>query len=155
MKKIAIIITVGLFFINILNTKAQMTKEDPVWLETISNPSKTINFIAGIYPKTYIWSDANENSKLTLKILNQSKDSYDWKDYKVYILLKDNTLFYNYKTKGESGEFACNYTIEGNEGVHKQTICFSKKFNVSDIKQMWISFSDETFITLIYVEGKK
>ena len=133
---------------------AQTTKEDPVYLETISNSSKSINFIAGVYPKTLVYSAANENTKLTLRVLNNATDSYKWKDYKVYIMLKDNTLFYNYTTKAETGEFACTYSVEGNKGFHDQTVCFSKKFEVDDIKQMWISFADDTFISLIYVPGK-
>lgn len=141
-----------LFFISSLS--AQTTKNDPVYLETIANGSKTINFIAGVYPKTYSYSEANENSKMTLRVLNKASKSYDWKDYKVYILLNDNSLFYNYSTKAESGEFACNYTIEGDEGYHDQTVCFSHKFDVKDIKDMWLSFGDDTFIHLIYVPGK-
>ena len=133
---------------------AQTTKEDPVYLETISNSSKSINFIAGVYPKTLVYSAASENTKLTLRVLNNATDSYKWKDYKVYIMLKDNTLFYNYTTKAETGEFACTYSVEGAKGFHDQTVCFSKKFEVDDIKQMWISFADDTFIALIYVPGK-
>ncbi len=141
-----------LFLFNTSN--AQTTGSDPVYLETISNASNTINFIAGVYPKTYVYSEANQNSKLTLRIKNNAKVEYQWKDYKVYILLKDNVLFYNYSTKAETGEFACTYKIEGNEGFHEQTICFSKKFEIADIKEMWISFGDDTFIHLLYVPGK-
>jgi hypothetical protein len=150
-------ITSFVLFFGLLTTitlSAQTTKEDPVYLETISNSSKSINFIAGVYPKTLVYSEANENTKLTLRVLNNATDSYKWKDYKVYILLKDNTLFYNYTTKAESGDFACNYTIDGNKGYHDQTVCFSKKFGSDDIKQMWLSFGDDTFISLIYVPGK-
>jgi len=133
---------------------AQTSKEDPVYLETISNSSKSINFIAGVYPKTLVYSAANDNTKLTLRVLNNATDTYKWKDFKVYIMLKDNSLFYNYTTKAESGEFACEYAIDGDKGYHDQTVCFSKKFSTDDIKQMWLCFADDTFINLIYVPGK-
>ncbi|MEI6347884.1 MAG: hypothetical protein WCP69_08060 [Bacteroidota bacterium] len=134
--------------------KAQMTASDPVYIETISNTSKTTNFIVGIYPKTFVYSAASENSKLTMRILNKADGEYKWKDYKVYLLLKDNSLFYNYTTKAESGDFLVNYSIEGGgKGFHEQVLCFSKKFDVDDIKLMWISFADDTFIQLTYSKG--
>jgi len=154
MKKAITSFVVFFCLMTTITLSAQTTKEDPVYLETISNSSKSINFIAGVYPKTLVYSEANENTKLTLRVLNNATDSYKWKDYKVYIMLKDNSLFYNYTTKAETGEFACNYTIDGNKGYHDQTVCFSKKFGSDDIKQMWISFGDDTFISLIYVPGK-
>ncbi len=155
MKKLLLISIIGLNMLFALKIQAQMTAKDPVYLESIANSSKTINFIAGIYPKTYIYSEANSNSKLTLKILNKSKDEYKWKDYKVYIMLNDNTLFHNYTTKSETGDYACTYTISGDEGVHEQILCFTPKFDVNEIKYMWISFADDSFIKLLYVEGKK
>lgn len=154
MKKTMTIFAILFCLLTTVTLSAQTTKDDPVYLETISNSSKSINFIAGVYPKTLVYSSANENSKLTLRVLNNASDSYKWKDYKVYIMLKDNSLFYNYTTKAESGEFSCTYTVEGDKGYHDQTVCFSKKFDISDIKQMWISFADDTFINLLYVPGK-
>lgn len=130
--------------------KAQMTAKDPVYIETIANGSKTTEFILGIYPRTYKWSESLEASQLTMRTLNKAKDAYKWDDYKVYILLKDNSLFYNYKTKAESGEFACKYTIDGDGGFNDQVLCFDKKFDVKDIKTIWVSFGDNTFIELIY-----
>lgn len=153
MKKTNLLLMFAFSMLFIFSAKAQMTAKDPVYIETISNSSKTINFIVGIYPKTYVYSEASENSKLTMKILNKASESYKWKDYKVYILLKDNSLFYNYTTKAEDGDFAVNYSIEGEKGVHEQTLCFTKKFEISDIKQMWISFADDTFILLTYAKG--
>lgn len=154
MRKITTTLVLLFCLLTTITLSAQSTKDDPVYLETISNSSKSINFIAGVYPKTFVYSAASENSKLTLRILNNAKDAYKWKDYKVYIMLKDNSLFYNYTTKAETGEFACTYSIDGDKGFHEQTICFTKKFETDDIKQMWISFSDDTFINLLYVPGK-
>jgi hypothetical protein len=153
MKKSAFVLALMLCVIFGQTAKSQMTAKDPVYIETISNSSKTTEFILGVYPRTYVYSSANENSKLTMKILNKASNDYKWKDYKVYILLKDNTLFYNYTTKAESGDFACTYTIDGNKGVHEQTLCFSKKFDVDDIKLMWVCFGDDTFIQLTYAKG--
>ncbi len=99
MKKLFTMVAFSFFLIGLNTINAQSTSSDPVYLETISNSSKTINFIAGVYPKTYTYSEANQNSKLTLRIKNTAKEDYQWKDYKVYILLKDNSLFYNYQQK--------------------------------------------------------
>jgi hypothetical protein len=153
MKKSNLLLVFAFCMFFTYSVKAQMTAKDPVYIETISNSSKTTEFILGVYPKTFVYSSANENSKLTMKILNKASGDYKWKDYKVYILLKDNTLFYNYTTKAESGDFACTYTIDGDKGVHEQTLCFSKKFDVDDIKIMWVCFGDDTFIKLTYAKG--
>ena len=131
-------------------TDAQMSSDDPVYIETISNPNKTINMILGFYPKTYQWSESLEASKITLRILNQASEKYEWNDYKVYILLKDNSLFYNYTTKAEEGDYNCKYTINGDGGYHDQVVCFSKKFDISDIKTVWISFGSGLFFELLY-----
>ncbi len=147
-------IILSLFVVFMLGTvskiTAQMTAKDPVYIETIANSSKTTEFILGIYPRTYKWSESLEASQLTMRILNKAKSDYKWEDYKVYVLLKDNSLFYNYKTKAESGDYACKYTIKGDGGFNDQVLCFDKKFDVKDIKSIWVSFGDATFIELIY-----
>jgi hypothetical protein len=63
---------------------AQMTADDPVYIENISNESKTIDLTLGFYPKTYQWSESQEASQVTLRILNNSKKDYEWKNYKIY-----------------------------------------------------------------------
>lgn len=150
MKKIIVLLCFFLALLSVQNVKAQMSSDDPVYIETISNPSKTINMILGLYPKTYKWSESLEASQLTLRILNEAKEDYEWNNYKVYIMLKDNTLFYNYTTKATSGEFDCTYTIEGNSGYHDQVVCFDKKFDVNDIKTVWVSFDTGIFFELLY-----
>lgn len=151
--KRALLTLVAVLYIGIFShVNAQSGSGDPVYIEVISNNSKSINFILGVYPKTYSWSEALQASQLTMRILNNASDDYFWNDYKVYILLKDNTLFYNYKTKAETGEYACTYTIKGNGGFNDQTMSFDKKFDIKDIKSMWVSFSDNTFIELLYSE---
>lgn len=150
MKRIILSLFVVFMFGTVSKITAQMTAKDPVYIETIANSSKTTEFILGIYPRTYKWSESLEASQLTMRILNKAKADYKWEDYKVYILLKDNSLFYNYKTKAESGEYACKYTITGDGGFNDQVLCFDKKFDVKDIKTIWVSFGDNTFIELIY-----
>ena len=150
MKKFFVLICLFFALMSVQNVNAQMTSDDPVYIETISNPSKTINLILGLYPKTYKWSESLEASQITLRILNEATGDYDWSNYKVYILLKDNTLFYNYTTKAEGGEFDCSYTNDGNSGYHDQVVCFDKKFDVDDIKTVWVSFDTGIFFELLY-----
>lgn len=150
MKKIIVLFCFLLALLSVQNVNAQMSSDDPVYIETISNPSKSINMILGLYPKTYKWSESLEASQITLRILNEASGDYEWNNYKVYIMLKDNTLFYNYTTKATSGEFDCTYTIEGNSGYHDQVVCFDKKFDVNDIKTVWVSFDTGIFFELLY-----
>jgi len=68
-------------------------------------------------------------------------------DYKVYVQLKDGSLFYNYKTKAQSGYFCCNYTVDA-KNSHDQFLCFTKKFVADDINKVYVSFSDNQFYNL-------
>ena len=152
MKKIIIILVAIMALGTLQSVKAQMSGDDPVYIETVSNPTKTIDLILALYPKTYKWSESLEASQITLRILNQSKQEFDWSNYKVYILLKDNSLIYNYTTKAESGEFDCTYSIDGNSTLHDQVVCFDKKFEISEIKTVWVSFVSSKFFELFFYQ---
>ncbi len=152
MKKwyVLLILLVAGFSLQFAN--AQMTADDPVYIENISNESKTIDLTLGFYPKTYQWSESQEASQVTLRILNNSKKDYEWKNYKIYILLNDNsTLFYSYTTKATSGDYNCTYTIYSGDS-HDQVMCFDKKFNVNDIKTVWVSFDTGIFFKLYFYQ---
>jgi len=55
-----------------------MTGNDPVYIENISNDSKTIDLTLGFYPKTYEWIESSEVAHVILRILNNSKKDYEW-----------------------------------------------------------------------------
>ena len=90
---------------------------------------------------------------MTLRVLNNSKDDFSWKNYNVYIELEDGTLFYNYKTKAEDGLYANFYTVAAGK-AHDQSVCFGQKFEYRDIKKVWLSWVDEKFFSLVYQKGK-
>lgn len=152
MKKIIIILLTFMTLGAVQSVQAQTSGDDPVYIETISNPTKTIDLILALYPKTYKWSESLEASQLTLRVLNQSKQDFDWTNYKVYILFKDNTLLYNYTTKASSGEFNCTYSVDRNSTIHDQTVCFDKKFDIKDIKSVWVSFDSSQFFELFFYQ---
>jgi hypothetical protein len=153
MKKLGVIMIMGF---SILFAKAgfSQTANDAVYLETISTPDKSMDFIAGVYPNTYYYNVSGDYSTLTLKVLNNSSTSLGWNDYKVYILLKDGTLFYNYKTKAESGEYSCVYTVPTGT-ANSQSVAFSGKFDIHDISSVYLSFSDSKFFNLLYGPAKQ
>lgn len=152
MKKIIIFLVAFMALGAMQTVKAQMSSDDPVYIETVSNPTKTINLIMALYPKTYKWSESLEASQITLRLLNQSTQDFEWTDYKVYILLKDNTLIYNYKTQAADGDFDCTYTIPGNTTLHDQIVCFDYKFDIKDIKSVWVSFDSGKFFELFFYQ---
>ena len=130
----------------------EITSKSPVYMEVISTPDKSINLILGLYPETYQYNSSSDYSYMTLRILNQAATSFEWADYKIYIMLNDNTMFYNYKTQASSGNFNCKYTVEAGAS-NDQKVCFSKKFNYSDIAKAWISFGDDKFFNLVFYNG--
>ena len=132
---------------------AQIKATDPVYVNTISTSDLSIDLTVGLYPLTYKYEKAYDYSILTLKILNDSKKDFDWNDYRVFILLRDGTLFSSYKTKSEKGEYLNKYIIDSGD-LHTQTVCFGRAFDVDDIKYAWLSWVEEKFFTLPYVEGK-
>ena len=146
-----------LSFIFILQTHilfAQIKKNDPVYVQTVSNESKTIDFVVGVYPNTFHWNKNLNASTITLRVLNRGNLDYEWKDYKIYFFLRDKTILYNFTHEDKEGEFACFYTVKKEGGINDQTLIFRKKFRLSHIKSVWISFADNNFIELLYSSGE-
>jgi hypothetical protein len=151
MKRI-LLLTLALFaFVSFSEAQKAFKKGMAVYVNSISNPDKTINFIIGVYPATY--DETDNYSTLLMRVLNQSSEKLEWDDYKIIIQLKDGTTITNYKTKAESGQFACNYTIKGDGGFNDQQLCFEEKFKVSKIDKIWVKIGEKKF-TLSYVKGK-
>ncbi len=124
------------------------------YYEEISTPDKSIDFLFGFYTNTIEGMERNDGSVYTVAqigLINKSKEDFKWNDYKVYILLKNGDLFYNYKTeaKNESSDYACIFNLKGGTTV-KKWICFDKKFSAKDIDQVWLSFNDNKFFKLLY-----
>ncbi len=127
-----------------------------VYLEVISNDSKTVDYTLGVYPGSYAYyqpDGIDPYSTLTLRVVNSGTETLHWNDRsKIFILLKNGTLFCNYLTAASDGEKACSFTIY-NGGSHDQTLCFSTKFDVSDIEKVWLydGTHDQVF-ALVYDE---
>ncbi len=133
---------------------AQIKKNDPVYVQTVSNESKTIDFVIGVYPKTFHWSKTLNATTVTLRVLNRGNMDYVWNDYKIYIFLRDKTILYNYTHENKEGEYACFYTVKKEGGVNDQTLILRKKFRLSHIKSVWVAFADNNFIELLYSDGE-
>lgn len=112
------------------------------YYENISTPDKSIDFLYGFYTSTLEGIERKDGSIYTvaqIALINKSKEDFKWNDYKVYVLLKNGDLFYNYKTeaKDEASDYACIFNLD-------------KKFSEKDIDKVWLSFSDYKFFKLIY-----
>lgn len=130
-------------------TKAQ---NDPFWYESISNPSKTINFLIGFYhtKNEYITRDDGTGyTKVRMAVINkEGANPFQWDDYKIYIMLKNGELFYNYTTKATDGDLACRWTVQPGSN-HVQYVCFDKAFDVNQIEKVWLGMSDNKFFDLV------
>ncbi len=148
-KRLALIV----FFLITLTFLAMATP--PFYYSGIETPDKTISFTIGFYPDKYSWHETPSAGKYSVIIgaIINSKNAQQivWKDYKIYIMLKDGTLFNNYTTVAKDGPFACNYTVNPGE-THYQNFTFKKKFNPKDIAAVWLKLSDSNFIKLLYKE---
>jgi hypothetical protein len=152
MKNFFYLFVAGLLAVGSGKLEAQENNtHDPVYLEIISNGDKTMDFTLGLYPETYNYNYDKKYSSMKLKILCNSTTTLEWKDYKIYILLKDNTLFYNYKTNASSGAYCCHYSISHGE-IKEQILCFARKFNIEDIDKVWLSLNDSQFFNLVLNE---
>ncbi len=150
MKKVFVILLLSIG----LGAYAQNEAQDPFYYEIISNADKSINFLIGIYPNDmeYVRSaDGSGYTKIRMAIINDAAQSFEWADYKVYILLKDGTLFYNYSTGATIGELSCNYTVAAGE-THLQDLCFEMDFSVAEIETIYLSLMDNKFFALALSE---
>ncbi|MFN4285078.1 MAG: hypothetical protein ACK4E8_03850 [Lacibacter sp.] len=136
---------------------AARAQSDPFWYESISNPSKTINFLIGFYhtKNEYITRDDGTGyTKVRMAVINkEGADPFYWDDYKIYIMLKNGDLFYNYTTKATDGELACKWTVQPGQN-HIQYLCFDKAFDVNQIERVWLGMSDNKFFDLVRSDKK-
>jgi hypothetical protein len=127
-------------------------KKNPFYYELISNESKTTNFVFGFYPTTYTWEESKDVEgfiHIKAAVINNAKGALDWSNYKINILLKSGKLLRSYTTVAKDGDFACNYTVKGNE-THYQYFCFHTKFTAEDIDKVWLVLGDDQIFSLVY-----
>ena len=131
---------------------AKAQSSDYYYYESISNPSKTINFLIGVYvtKNEYITRDDGTGyTKMRVAVINQEgADPFKWSDYKIYIKLKNNDMFYNYTTQAKDGDLSCNWTVEAGKN-HIQYVCFDKAFDINQIDMIWLGMSDNKFFDLV------
>lgn len=153
-----------LFFLTLICVAAVMAapvsvkaQSDYYYYESISNPSKTINFLIGVYvnKNEYITRDDGTGyTKIRMAVINQEgANTLKWNDYKIYIKLKNNDLFYSYTTKAEDGDLACTWSVEPGKN-HIQYICFDKAFDIEQIDMVWLGMSDNKFFDLVRSDKK-
>ncbi len=140
------------FLLTFLFSQACQAQVNEYFLGVFSNHTNTIKFTIGAYPNTVNQSKRNDGSiysAMRIAIVNNEQaEPIVWSDYKIYILLKDGTLFYNFLTNATTGEYACKYTVEPGS-THLQLVCFEKIFTGDDVEKIWLSFSDSQFLPLI------
>ena len=126
--------------------------EDSYYYEKIATPNNAINFTFGFYAEKYSWHESSESKYTSIPavIINEpNAKQLDWKDYKVFIMLKDGTLFNSYKTVAKTGNYACHYTVKPGE-KHYQHFTFSAKFKPQQILHVWLKLTDGNFIKLLF-----
>jgi len=132
-------------------------KDESYYWESISTPSKSLNFTIILFTQKYKWTESKSEgnySTLPLGIKNKNTDrELKWDDLKIYIQFKDNSLIHNYKTVAKSGIFSNVFTIEPDKNKY-QMLCFGKKFDPKNIKRVYIKIIPSNFIQLRYYSGK-
>lgn len=135
----------------LLSTKFACAQTNEYYLGVFSNNLNTIKFTMGAYPNSINQSKKNDGTLYTAMrvalVNNEHAEPIEWNDFKIYILLKDGTLFYNFLTNATTGEYACKYQVAPGT-THMQYYCFDKIFLASDIDKVWLSFSDSEFKAL-------
>lgn len=126
---------------------------DPVYLNVVSNSSKTINYTIGVYPLTLKTDKDNDRTTITMYILNNGTEDLFWtkKDH-VVLVMKDYTLKHNYVTKAESGLYSCSYVVNSTKGFHEQTLCFDGLFSADQIEKVYL-LQDNDIFTLDFLAG--
>jgi hypothetical protein len=149
MQKFSYVLALIIFVCIGNNIQAQSNE---YYLGVFSNTTSTIKFTIGAYPNTISQSTRSDGtifSAMSVAIVNNEKaEPIIWSDYKMYVLLKDGTLFYNFLTNSTTGDYACKYTVPTGE-THLQYYCFEKVFSATDIDKVWLSFSDSHFQPLM------
>ena len=147
MKRITVLfLSCFVLFIGALQIYAQQTNE--YYLGVFSNTTSTIKFTMGVYPNSINHSKKNDGSLYTVMTValvnNEKAEPIEWNDFKIYILLKDGSLIYNFLTTATTGEYVCKYQVAPGT-THMQYYCFDKIFSPSDIDKVWLHFGDSIF----------
>lgn len=150
MKRIRL--AVGLLLAGIFLSAVSNAQSEPFLYQSIFNADSSINFMIGFFhtKSEYITRDDGTGyTKMRMAVINkENARPFRWDDYKVYLLLKNGDLFYNYTTKAAEGELACKWTVQPAQN-HIQSLCFDKAFEVNQIERVWLSMSDNRFFELI------
>lgn len=156
-KKLFFLTLICMAFIMAAPLSGKSQSSDYYYYESISNPSKTINFLIGVYvtKNEFITRDDGTGyTKIRMAVINQEgANTFKWSDYKIYIKLKNNDLFYNYTTQAKDGDLSCNWSVEPGQN-HIQYICFDKAFDISQIDMVWLGMSDNKFFDLVRSDKK-
>jgi hypothetical protein len=145
---------VTLLFVSVGNVLvyAQKSKE-PYFSQVVTTPDKTLNFNIFVFHYKYKWIESStEGNYSTVSMVIQNKNqtkTLKWVDYKIYLLLKDGTLFHNYTTVAKSGNYSCKYSV-GPGQSNVQILCFSKKFKPNQVERVWIKMTHFNFIRMLY-----
>ena len=145
--KLTVLVLAMMVFSPVLDAQK---KKEPYFYQVVATPNKSLNFNLYAFHYKYRWVEseaAGNYTRVSLVVQNKSSKALNWKDYKIYFLLKDGTLFHNYTTSAKKGNFMCRYTIEP-DGQQVQFICFAKKFNPRDVDRAWIKMTNANFIKL-------
>jgi len=148
----------AILLLSITITKAQSEKKAGYYFTTVSNPTKVVNYIIGLYSDDNLFqktaADSAQYTEIKGVVINNSATDLTWNNYKIYILLKSGKLIRNYTTSATSGDYACNYSVT--KGVnHHQFFCFHSTFTADDISKVWLSFvTDDQLFSLNYSPGK-
>ena len=149
-------ILIIVFFICITSGLYSEKNQDPYYWESIATPNKSLNFSVLLFHQEYNWTESKVDgkySRLTLSVKNKNKDKpLKWNNYTVYLQMKDNTMFHNYKTVAKSGKYANSYSVVSDK-IRYQYVCFAKKFNPDNIKRVYLKMTAGNFITLRYFKG--
>lgn len=132
---------------------AQLKSGENYFSQVVTTPDKALNFNMFVFHEKYRWVESRTEGKystvsLVVQNKNQDKD-LKWEDYKIFIMLKDGTMFHNYTTVAKTGNYMCKYDVDPG-GQRAQILCFSKKFNPEDVERIWIRMTHSNFIRLLY-----
>lgn len=126
-------------------------KPQAYFYERIATPNEQVNFVFGFYHDKYTWKESQNNSYTSIPgavINNKQALAVNWKDYKVFIMLRDGTLFRNYTTTAKSGRYLCKYLVQPGE-THYQDFAFDKKFKPGEILYVWLELKHSNFVKLL------
>lgn len=141
----------------LLTLVSSAQKKNPFYYELISNDSKTINFVFGLYPTTYQYvegKDVDPYTSIKAAVINNAKNNLTWNDYKINILLSSGKLIRSYSTVAKEGDYACNYMVKGGD-TRYQYFCFHTKFTSEDIEKVFLVMGDDQIFSLLYDKNEE